>query len=78
MERKLPILTRLELSSEELPPPPVDLASLSTAELELQCNEYFIQLDELNPPECLLIDYQSACEELVRRRTAPEIRSALT
>lgn len=77
MERKLPDLTRLELSADELPSPRVDLSSLSTADLELQCNAYFTQLDELNPPECLLVDYESACEELVRRRSTREGLSTL-
>lgn len=77
MERELPDLTRLELSADELPSPRVDLSSLSTADLELQCNDYFTQLDQLNPPECLLVDYESACEELVRRRITPQDLSTL-
>jgi hypothetical protein len=59
----------LAFSAEELPTPRADVSTLDTAELKRMCDAYFTLLDQLDPPECLLADYESACDELVRRRT---------
>ncbi|GAB3547914.1 hypothetical protein GCM10027404_10850 [Arthrobacter tumbae] len=61
----------LALPAEDLPLVRFDASSLSTEELKVKCNEYFALLDELNPPECLLADYEAACDELRQRLTAP-------
>ena len=67
MEDKLRIL---DLPAEELPSARFDASLLSTSELKLRCNEYFALLDQLNPPECLLADYEAACNELRQRLAA--------
>lgn len=60
----------LALATEELPSVRFDAASLSTKELKQKCNEYFALLDQLSPPECLLADYEAACDELRQRLSA--------
>jgi hypothetical protein len=57
------------LAAEGFPPVQSGVASLSTKELKRKCNEYFALLDQLNPPECLLTDYEEACDELRQRLT---------
>jgi hypothetical protein len=52
------------LITESLIPARADFSELSIAELRRLCNEYFVLLDSDEPPECLLVDYQAACEEL--------------
>ncbi len=60
----------LALPAEELPLVRFDAAALSTKKLKQKCNEYFALLDQLSPPECLLTDYEAACDELRQRLSA--------
>lgn len=60
----------LVLAAKDLPPVRTGMASLSTKALQRRCDEYFALLDQPSPPECLLADYEEACEELRRRFAA--------
>lgn len=45
-----------------------DFSDLSVGKLRRLCDRYFLLLDSHAPPECLLADYQAACEELQQRQ----------
>lgn len=59
----------LALPAGGLPPARAGIALLSIKELKRLCNEYFTLLDQVNPPECALADYEEACDELAQRLT---------
>lgn len=59
----------LGLVADDLPPARAGITNLNTEELKRICNEYFSILDQMNPPECLLVDYEEACDELEQRLT---------
>lgn len=62
-------------SLEPLAPVRADFSGLSIKELRRLCDSYFLLLDSDAPPECLMADYQAACEELQQRQHASKAGS---
>lgn len=60
----------LALAADDLPAARLECAALTIKQLKRKCDQYFALLDQPNPPGCLLADYEAACEELDRRRSA--------